>query len=163
MIFVNFIIVGLIACVILERVNYKEEGVSGVILASFLGALIGFFIAFIVSAIGTVISGPTEFASKNTYDIVSLKDTGSGSKYLFGSAYNDKLIYRYMVATDEGYETRQVDAKQTLVIYDDNPRVEEGYKVYSNPIHRYFSLPYSCTKFYVPEGTIEQDYSIDLE
>ena len=101
-------------------------------------------------------------------EIIALKDGKGlvGSFYLYSGYVKDDLYYYYACETDRGYKVEKVNASKCYIIYtDENPRIEtyvaESFTnwvswIYAIPLHRHYIL-------YVPDGTITNEYSINLE
>ena len=118
------------------------------------------------------------FISKSNYtyelakkeEIVALQDsTGGTVRHGFmGSAYvNNSLYYYYMTDTELGYKSGKIDAGNTYVRYceDEKPVVETYYAVdFTNKWYYLFAIP-SDTYYiaYIPEGSIIENYQIDLK
>lgn len=98
-----------------------------------------------------------------TEKIVCLNDTNqiNGRFYMRRGYIGEKLYYQYMVKLGAGYKANKVGADNTTLYYDnDNFRVEWCEK---ERHWLYFSETEKYQKIYIPEGSITDDYSIDLQ
>lgn len=98
-----------------------------------------------------------------TEKIVSLSDSNqlNGSFHVRRGYIGEKLYYQYMVDLGQGYKANKVCADNTTLYYDNkNCRVEW----YEKERHwLYFSKTEKYHKIYIPEGSITDDYMIDLK
>lgn len=99
-----------------------------------------------------------------TEQIVSLNDNNMvhGRIYVRRGYINEDLYYQYMVKLNNGgFKANKVRSSGTTLYYDnDNCRVE-WYKMHKK--YLYLSEEKTCWKIYVPEGSISDDYAIDLQ
>ena len=100
-------------------------------------------------------------------EIQALKDNNSieGRFYLGNGHIGEEQYYYYIVNTEKGYKTEKVKSNNAYVVYNDKPYVEKyeavSFKhwytyIYAIPATSYYVL-------YVPEGTITNEFNIDLE
>lgn len=99
-----------------------------------------------------------------TEKIVSLSDSNqiNGHFHVRRGYIGEKLYYQYMVDLKSGgYKANKVGADNTTLFYDNkNCRVEW----YEKERHwLYFSETEKYQKIYIPEGSITDDYMIDLQ
>ena len=99
-----------------------------------------------------------------TEQIVSLNDNNMvhGRIYVRRGYINEDLYYQYMVKLNNGgFKANKVRSSGTTLYYDnDNCRVE-WYRMHRK--YWYLSEEKTCWKIYVPEGSISDDYAIDLQ
>lgn len=111
----------------------------------------------------------TELQLDNTYGLYALNDnTEASGSFFLGNGYVDsKPVYYVMLKTERGYEMRTYNIAETILIYTENePRVEHYNEYFTNPMVRFFcgdNSMYVMYKIYVPEGSIIQNYMVDLE
>ena len=129
--------------------------------------LVGILVAFILSAIWE--DAPVEIITSTDHEIVALQDNLElkGSFFL-GSGYVDnELSYAYMRYVDGcGYKIETVDASNAYVEFTDKqPYVSIVSYQFKDKWRNYFTVPYNSGDafFYVPEGSILQNYNIDLK
>lgn len=86
----------------------------------------------------------------------------SGTFYLRRGNINEDLYYQYMVKLSSGgFVANKVKASNTTLYYDtDNYRVEWYTR---SKKWLYFEIEETANKIYIPEGSITDQYSIDLE
>lgn len=96
--------------------------------------------------------------------IVCLNDNNmvSGRMYVKRGYFNEDLYYQYMVKLSSGgMVANKVRSTNTTIYYDsEDPRVE-WYTKRKQWLWMYEEKTYH--KLYVPEGTISDDFSIDLQ
>lgn len=98
-----------------------------------------------------------------TEKIAALNDNNltNGKFYLRSGRFEEDLYYQYMVElSDDGFATNKVKASNVTLYYDtDNYRVEWYTK---SKKWLYFEEKETYCKIFVPEGSITDEYSIDL-
>ena len=106
----------------------------------------------------------------NHEEIVALQDSTGGTARTgsLGSAYiNNSLYYYYMSDTEYGYNAGKINAENTYVRYceDETPSVETYSAVdFKNKWLYLFAFPTDTYYVaYIPEGSIIENYQIDLE
>ena len=100
--------------------------------------------------------------------IIALNDsTGvNGRAGFLGSGYvEDELYYYYMTDTKEGFQAKKIKAEDTYVRYSDEPIVETYTATnFKNKLLWLIALPIKSSHIvYIPEGSIIENYRIDLE
>ena len=132
------------------------------------------FVAFILSIamIGlcssVAVIFPQTCEKSSTEHIIALNDsTGvNGRAGFLGSGYvEDELYYYYMTDTKEGFQAKKIKAEDTYVRYSDEPIVETYTATnFKNKLPWLIALPIkSFYIVYIPEGSIIENYRIDLE
>ena len=95
--------------------------------------------------------------------IVALNDNNMtyGRMYVRRGYFEEDLYYQYIVKLNNGgFKSNKVKANNTTLFYDtENYRVE-WYKATKNWL--YFKNEKTINKIYIPEGSITDEYSIDL-
>ena len=95
--------------------------------------------------------------------IAALNDNNlmHGRFYLRSGYIDEDLYYQYIIKSGSGFNTSRVKASDATLYYDaDNYRVE-WYKAEKGWL--YFRESKSYAKIYIPEGSISNDYTVDLE
>ena len=106
--------------------------------------------------------------TSNTEIVALNNSTGvSGRSGFLGSGYvSENLYYYYMMDTRKGYKASKIRADDTYVRYSDDPHIET-YSVigFKNKLYYLIAVPfYDCYYIaYIPEGSIIENYKIDLE
>ena len=98
-----------------------------------------------------------------THEIVALNDSNKigGMFYCRRGYIEEKLYYQYMRRSGSGFKTGKVKADDTTLYYaDDDYRVEFYMKTKEWWI---FHDEAYCYEIYIPEGSIAEDYQIDLQ
>lgn len=100
----------------------------------------------------------------STEHITSLNDSNmvNGKFYLRHGYIEENLYYQYMVKLNKGgFIANKVKADNAMLYYsDDNFRVEW----YAKERHwLWFQQKETYNKIYIPEGSISEEYSIDLK
>ena len=143
---------------------FEGERLDGLIM------LISFF--FMIFFLGTSMYG--NYKCKNsewivpdkpyaTEKIVSLNDNNltNGKFYLRRGYIEENLYYQYMVQLNNGgFVANKVKSSNATLYYDtDNYRVEWYTKTKK---WHYWEMKKIYNKIYIPEGSITDDYSVDL-
>lgn len=99
----------------------------------------------------------------STEHIASLNDSNmvNGRFYLRRGYIEENLYYQYMVKLNGGFVANKVKSNNaTLYCSDDNFRVEW----YEKERHwLWFQQKETYNKIYIPNGSISEEYSVDLE
>lgn len=159
---IGFFIGGIIAA-IRERDGDYFWWIS--ILANFA---CGVLTLMVTALIGTCISSNEIIYEETVTPIVALEDnTASRAQFFLGTGTNKSdIYYYYMIDTERGYTMKNVKASDAYIKYDDaEPRLVikhgRGFNHWYNyiwafPVNTQYTL-------YVPEGTILNNYNIDLK
>lgn len=135
---------------------------------SIFGALgCGVCTVLIAALIGLFIPSNEIIYEETVTPIVALEDnmTSSGTFFLGTGSAKDSIYYYYMIETERGYALQSVAASKTYIKYDTKPRIVIengcGFKHWYNniwafPTHTRYTI-------YIPEGTILNNYNIDLK
>lgn len=161
-----FILLGLILGFLY---GLQEEGFSFGILVALGGFLAGSFIWFIFGGI-VGITLPT-VDKVQEYELCALNDNISiqGRKYLFSGRIDGELVYRYIINTEKGkhIEESEID---NVYIKEGNykPMIKEHTTDFKKDWYYLFCFPLftdidNYIEFYVPEGTVTNEYDIDLK
>ena len=99
----------------------------------------------------------------STEYIASLNDSNmvNGRFYLRRGYIEENLYYQYMVKLNGGFVANKVKSNNATLYYsDDNFRVER----YEKERHwLWFQQKETYNKIYIPNGSISEEYSVDLE
>ena len=146
----------------------RERDADNFFFIGILGALASGVCAALVTAIvGTCISSSEIVYEETVTPIVALEDnmTTNGTFFLGTGAVKDDIRYYYMIETERGYKLQDVAASKAYIKYDTEPRIVVengcGFKHWYNNI---WAFPtHTRVTIYVPEGTILNNYNIDLK
>lgn len=111
---------------------------------------------------------PQTCEKSSTEHIIALNDsTGvNGRAGFLGSGYvEDELYYYYMTDTKEGFQAKKIKAEDAYVRYSDEQIVETYTATnFKNKLLWLVALPINSFHIvYIPEGSIIENYQIDLE
>lgn len=129
--------------------------------------LCGGLTLIITAIIGTAISSNEIIYEETARPIVALEDsTASRGQFFLGTGTNKSdIYYYYMIDTERGYVMKNVKACEAYIKYDANPRiVVESGRGFNHWYNYIWAFPVSSHyTIYVPEGTILNNYNIDLK
>lgn len=154
------VIVPLFYYFILKKITKKEEDeIFKILLVVFLT-----MVTFIAFNLINMTNRESQF--HYSQDLVALQD----SEVLITSRFSaDSTIYYYfMVRNGDTYKSRQVKQNKSLIRYSkEKPQIkvykkEARYKVLNWVLPNEYTNDYRYV-FYVPKGTIEEDFNIDLQ
>ena len=139
-------------------------------LCAFPAVLVFLIILMAAGVLGlTVPEEAIEYRLEDTTAIVALKDGNiGGGLYLNGGYVGEELRYNYAYETKNGITVANVKAKDTYIRYVSKgaPRIEK----YSKHFSEWWRYIYASTLIkrniyvvYVPEGTVDLSFKIDLE
>ena len=159
-----FIIIGLIVGFV---IGTRDEGFAFGLFCGLLGILIGIIAWFIVGGIIGCTLPMKEITNEKQLCALSDSNSISGEKFLFSGYINEKLECRYVVNTDRGKHIESVDADK-MYIKEGNykPKVVSHSDDFKSIGYYWFAVPWNSHEwyeFYVPNGTVTSEYSIDLK
>lgn len=163
------LIIGLIVGIVISINDYCDfwEGVGTTVLATSLGVIISFFIMTLVSATVDSCADKT-WSTVEDSDIYALQDnlTTEGSFFLGSGHISDELRYFYVKETDFGYTVCNVDADNSYIRYTtDRCHIERQTCTFSNDFVAAIAFPMTNTRyvFHIPDGSILNNYAVDLK
>lgn len=168
-ILIGFIIGFTIYCIVASK-NYGFDEV--IFFESFFSGLIGLMIGVLICGIMAIAPVPTKEVIVSDVPICAMKDTMGveGSFFLGSGSIDSEFKYVYATKTDKGIKIQNpIDASKAYINYikeDEQPHITEVDTQFSNDILNFFfcgDMKPSETYIYVPEGTIEEVYNIDLK
>jgi hypothetical protein len=101
-----------------------------------------------------------------TNELYAVNDTmGINARgYLFSTYAESKLQYNYVIETPMGYDVKTVDADSCFIKHSNSdPQIEKLEVLPSNKVAKFFSIPWTMYVITVPEGTVAEEYNINLE
>lgn len=134
------------------------------LLTSFLISLIVYFGASVITTCCVEI----EYDVVSDTKIIALKDNQniSGSFYIMGGYIDEDLYYYYATETEFGYKTEKIKADNVYIKYTDGEAHIEKYDAkFANDGSYLWGACISDNRYiiYCPEGTITNEFNIDLE
>ena len=144
-----------------EKIIYSV----GVALVWFLGTVL---LTIIVSGITCMSEVEMTYTKADEQPIYAFKDNTmvEGNHFLFSGYVDEELHYFYVVEDELGYHTEKVDADDTYIKYSkDQPRIEIYTADFANKWVYLWAIPIEDDRYiiYCPEGTVTQEFNIDLE
>lgn len=138
---------------------------------SILTFLVSFVISLLVFLLASLIissAADIEYDKASDKKIVALKDNQnvSGNFYIMGGYVDEGLYYYYATETEFGYKTEKVSAENAYIKYTDG---ETHIEIYSghfvNESVNLWAAPMCNDRYiiYCPEGTVTNEFNIDLE
>ena len=158
---IGFFISGIIAAI-------REHDRDYIWWISIVASLLCGGLTLIVTAlIGTAISSNEIIYEETATPIVALEDNAAsrGQFFLGTGANKSDIYYYYMIDTERGYVMKNVKACDAYIKYDTNPRIViESGRGFNHWYNYIWAIPVSARYIiYVPEGTILNNYNIDLK
>lgn len=168
-----FVIAAVVVCLIIDDRSYSGIDDFGFLLVLIIVAVIGFFIGAFVEE--KVYDAAKKTQEQTVVEIVSMVDstklTGRGT-YLRTYGSQESYIYRYTVKDDTyGHQVREIKNSEKVWVLQTNDRVpaviEYKYKL-DNPVLSFLVSESIFDKerktvIVVPEGTINEEFEIDLK
>lgn len=138
---------------------------------SFLILICSFFIScliFLGASVITSCCAEIEYSMVSDVKIIALKDNQdiSGSFYIMGGYIDEDLYYYYATETKFGYKTEKIKADNVYIKYTDGETHIEKYQGEFVNDGAYFWGACTCDDRYIiycPEGTVTNDFNVDLE
>lgn len=146
------------------------DGVLVFMFTCFIGVLLSLAIMVLGGGIATASGAPTQSEKVESVEVISLNDNSNteGTFFLGSGSVNEELVYYYAYESDKGITVGEIDADEVYINYTDKqPRLEEYQTKFKSEFLNW-SFAYlgedSCYyKLYIPEGSIIEEYKIDLE
>ena len=169
-----WVILGIIA-IIISIIWAIKNAIEWESFISFMVVPFVVFMAFLISILGIGLSNimatgvaDTEVFLEHEWELHLLNyNIETEEQYFIGTgSFDSKPKYYVMLKTEMGYEMKTYDISEVTLIYSDIPRVEFYKNYYTNPVVRFFCGEESLDthyKIYVPEGSILNNYQVDLE
>lgn len=161
-------VIGLVFGIKIAIDNYCDfwEGVGYAVMGIILGVAIGTMVMILSSIVTDCCAEKTYYTVQDT-DIHALQDNlATEGNFFLGSGHvNEELKYFYVKETDAGYTICNIDADKAYIQYtsDRCHLVRQSY-TYNNWFVSLIAIPFQDRYiFYIPEGSIVTNYSIDLK
>lgn len=168
-----YVIIGTVLGLILNV--HMWESIIGKIFGALSGMFIGFFIGALVwISIGSIIGIflPTHYIVRETTNIVAFEDNSevNGSFFLGCGKVNENTVYRYIIDTDNGKRVKELEENRDTAIYikecSDSPKIEYKVLDFINQNNYWFACPFLSKEiitFHIPEGSVTNEFNVDLE
>ena len=138
---------------------------------SILTLLTSFVISLLVLLLASVIIScnvEIEYDKVSDTKIVALKDDQNvnGSFYIMGGYVDEDLYYYYATETEFGYKTEKISSDNAYIKYTDGETYIEKYVGrFTNTNTNLWAFPICSNRYiiYCPEGTVTNEFNVDLE
>ncbi|MBU5331739.1 hypothetical protein KQI61_05980 [Anaerocolumna aminovalerica] len=168
-----YLIIGVIAGII-SGIRFCDYGVLNKIIGFVVGGIMGFCLGALTwASIGSIIGNllPSEWQTSSTTNLVALNDSSqiNGSFFLGCGTIGEDTAYKYIVNTNKGKQVREINAKNNNVYikeYNNTPKIEIKKWEFINEKYYLFASPAwkdDEVIFYIPEGSVTNNFSIDLK
>lgn len=143
------------------------EGFWTSILILLCMALLSLFAWFTASVVISSCTEPNYSVIEDT-KIVALKDNQNihGNFYIMGGYVNEDLYYYYATETEFGYKTEKISSDNAYIKYTDGePHIERYTAEFANDSANMWGTPLYLDRYviYCPEGTVTNEFKVDLE
>ncbi|PZT57343.1 hypothetical protein [Paenibacillus silvae] len=111
----------------------------------------------------------TSYVKTYQTEVISLQDKSSYSgKFFLGSGnINGSSQYTFITKNDNEMKVQQLGVNEASLIYSDEPKIERYEKFFDSKIIKllFGKQPFHSPTFkiYIPEGTIKENYNVDLQ
>ena len=131
-------------------------------------SIFGSILVFLLATITIGSCAKVDYNKVSDTKIIALKDNQniSGSFYIMGGYVDEDLYYYYATETEFGYKTEKIKADNAYIKYTDGEtHVEEYEAQFVNDYVYLFAVPTCSNRYiiYCPEGTVTQEFNVDLE
>lgn len=159
--------VGVIVCICCDTWNDWVEKILLSIMTVVISTVITFIVLLVSSAIASCCA-EIDYNMVSDTKIIALKDNqnASGSFYIMGGYVDEDLYYYYATETEFGYKTEKVKADNAYIKYTDGETHIEKYAgEFANDASNLWGFPMCDDRYiiYCPDGTVTNEFSIDLE
>lgn len=131
-------------------------GIGVILLVSILNVAASSLLLCVGSALP---DGCYKFHDSKEMQIVALQDNA----YIYRHR-GEKLTYSFMYKEDDGYRSGHVDADNAIIFCSDEAKIIAQSGEFKDWYHWLYAYP-TKEKYiiYVPEGTIKEEYKVDLQ
>lgn len=168
-----WLIIGFIVFIVMVIKNFCDDfwDLGEKFLFSFAYLIVSMFITLVVVILSSVaVSSVAEVDYNMVSDtkIIALKDNQNvnGRFYIMGGYVNEDLYYYYATETEFGYKTEKVKSENAYIKYTDGETHIEKYEPeFVNEFAYLFGFPMQLSRhtIYCPEGTVTNEFRVDLE
>lgn len=125
-------------------------------------------IVLLVSSLIVSNCAETKYNMISDTKIIALKDNQNmnGNFYIFGGYVDEDLYYYYATETEFGYKTEKIEAENTYIRYTNKePHIERYCAEFVNNRAHLLGFCMLDDKYiiYCPEGTVTNEFKVDLE
>ena len=156
----GLVIIGIIIFVALIIKCFIDRCIALGIAFMILGIVCSVLIVVITGVIGKVVNeSEYDYHNDNEQPIVSLQD----NIFIYRRS-TDQFVYTYAYKDGDGIRTASVRADNSVIMYDNSEtKIITQKGNFKNWWHWLYAFPTrEKYKFYVPEGTVKEEYSVDL-
>lgn len=154
---VLLIIVSIITIILSIYFTIDDDLLAGVI--TFLcGVCVGSLLLLILAFISSCMpDNEYNFAESENKSIIALQDN------IYLQRRNSDLKYVYMYKDNDGYKVDTISGQDATIIYDNEPRIVKQTGEFKNWYSWIYAIPVKTKNYiYVPKGSIQEEYDIDL-
>ena len=165
-----WIIIGIIATgIYIGYMIYDDYSWGEVVGLGFLSLIGSIMLALLLSIISGCIAdtcADKTYSVAEDIEIYALRDnvTTEGKFFLGSGNVDGELKYFYVVETEFGYTVNDIDADNVYIKYTTGKcHLEKHTYTFDNSFVRSIAMPIGKRYvFYIPEGSVINDYAIDL-
>lgn len=168
-----WLIIGLIVSIVVTVFNFCDYLLDWFekFFFSFLELILSIAISFLVLlGVSAIVScfAEVDYNMVSDTKIIALKDNQNvnGNFYIMGGYVDEELYYYYATETEFGYKTEKVSAENSYIKYTNEETHIEEYEVeFVNDYVYWFAMPMQLDRYiiYCPEGTVTNEFNVDLE
>ena len=163
--FVVFVVLAI--CICADTWNDLNDKIIGCIATFLLSSLVSALVCLLASVIMSCFV-EVDYSEVSDTKIITLKDNQNmnGNFYIFSGHVEEDLYYYYATETELGYKTEKVKANNAYIKYTDGEtHIEKHMGKFANNIANIFGFPMYNDRYiiYCPEGTITNEFNVDLE
>lgn len=170
-----WLIISLIVTIaIIVHIWYEDlwAGIGTCIMESFLAILsscaVTLLVVLLSSAVVSNCDNVIEYNKASDTKIIALKDNQNvnGSFYITSGYVNEDLYYYYATETEFGYKTEKIKTDNAYIKYTDGEaHIEKYVGGFANNSAYLWGLPMCDSRYiiYCPDGTVTNEFNIDLE
>mgnify|MGYP001216093432 CR=1 FL=1 len=144
--------------------EYIVLPIAGLLLGCVLGSVVALGTGGLIEAIST-----KEYVKTQEESLLAINDTSSTEgRFFLGSGYVEgKMKYIYIVSMNEEMQMKSAFIDNVKLVYSDDLKVETYSAEFKSKFIKFLLREPNFSddqyKIYIPEGTIKQDYIIDLQ
>ena len=143
----------------LATIEYEKHAFRNTIIIFAVFVVSGVFYLYGINKLDNI---PWKSELTATEKVIALNDGHNvNGRYMRRSYISEELWYHYYVDIGDGFVANKVKSDSSTLYYTENNYRVEWYKSYRNWL--WFSEQKTIHKIYIPEGSIIDDFTLDLQ
>ena len=163
-----YVILGF-SVVLLVSFAYYGDNLITAFYNSLLGILLGFSVWVLIGGIiGVFLPVEVQVTEQKLYALNDGSNT-EGSYFLMSGHVDEEPVYKYIVETEKGFHMETINIENVYINETNGQPIMKTYRrKFKDDIYWWIALPiyldtFDYVKFYIPKGSVINEYNIDLQ